>query len=184
MKAKVLIPLLILLLVSCTADPLEDRIRSVSDMGYLETVRYELKLIVRNEPARLEEFKPGKRVVLYSYVATVTSGIDLSKLSADNFDASNGRLTITLQEPDADDLIVEMDESSIKKEFEKVDILRTSFSNAEREELRRAAEKRVWEKIEEYGILEDAKENAVSILELLFEPLGYEEITVKFVNNE
>ncbi|MCQ2118721.1 MAG: DUF4230 domain-containing protein [Bacteroidales bacterium] len=177
----ILTALVCLAAVSCGKDPMALQIKKIAEMDFLETTTYELNYLTRNGPSEYEQYKPGKRVLLYSGVARITAGIDLSGFSYDNveIDKAGGTITVTLPQPMIS--IVEIPEDRIKKEYEKVSPFRSSFMAQEKEQIKKDFEDELRKKvIPGLGIEDEARKDAREFMTITFNALGYENVFVKF----
>lgn len=185
MNIRTLFPFLIcaLLAVSCswrTDSRLDEKIRQLGETSELGTSEYVLNFVFKNDDAFFERIKPGKRKILYSGTAYLKAGIDMSGFGPENVDVDRmaGVLTVTL--PKAKLLSVNIPEEEIKAEHKRVDVTRMDFSGEEKLQMRRKAEIEVLRSVRDLGIIEEAQKNAETVVEILFEPLGFKTIKCVF----
>lgn len=167
----------------------DDCLRLIGECAQLGTVEYTCGMKFRNTPAKFEAFKPGPRVILYSAKVKVKAGVDLSDMSKVSAETSlDGRsVTVTLPRPVILDCKIEPED--INREFEKIGFFRWKFTNEEKLEMRRKAEKELREQVTglkpRIPILKEAEANARTEIELLLKATGkYDKVTVNFKGNE
>lgn len=190
MKRLLIILLCLAAASSCARKSIgDDCMRLLGECAQLGTVEYTCDMKFRNTPAKFEAFKPGPRVILYSAKVHVKAGVDLGDMSRVSAETSlDGRsVTVTLPRPVVLDTKIEP--KDINREFEKIGFFRWKFTNEEKLEMRRKAEKELKEQMAgpnpRIPILKDAENNARTEVELLLKATGrYDNVTVKFKGNE
>ena len=146
------------------------------ELNDLATVQYVVtKIIKANDDSW---FKIGTRKILMSCTATLTAGIDLSKITENNIDIKNK--TIDLHLPHATLLSLDIKPEDLKTEYEDVSLFRSSFSSAERDAFAAQGEANIRKSVDSLGILQTAEINANFILTDFLRRLGYEKINIHY----
>lgn len=180
---KSLIACLSLMILLWSCGPSEDellskRILGLTKMAELGTVEYTVKKIVKVDDYAW--YKYGERKILFSCTAILKAGIDLKDFSPEDVIVDKATKSITVTLPDAKLLSYNIPLDLIKQEFCSVTGFRFKFKPEEKLDLKVQGEKSILEEVPNYGILEDARNNAKDFFEATFSLLGYERITVNF----
>jgi hypothetical protein len=176
---------LTLILASCapSAEQLEQEVennlRQLSELG---TVEYVVTKIVKASD-NATWYKFGDRKIIFTCKANLKAGIDLSELPKDSIQVDAGQKSISLVLPKAKLLSCNMKPDDIFLVYEKTALVRSSFSNAERDDVMAQGEKNIKENVAELGILTDAENNAEMFLEAFLKQAGYHQIEIKFLQN-
>lgn len=165
----------------------QEAARLLGECTELGTVEYTCDIRFQNEPDKLEPLKVGPRVILYSAKAYIKAGIDLEDKERIKIESIGRSVTVTLPKPII--LTCKVEPKDISKDFEKIGLFRSKFTNQEKLEICRKAEKDLRQQTEgdnpRIDILSEAEANARAELELLLKATGrYDNITVKFEGNE
>ena len=172
----------LLLLSSCgpsKEEIIKQKIQSLTEMAELGTVEYTVKKIIKcnnNE----DWYKYGERKILYSSIAYLKAGIDMSGFTAEKIVVDNVNNTITATLPKAKLLSMNMPLELIKEEYCRVTGFRDDFSTEERLSLKQQGETAIREDVPNLGILEDAEKNAKMFFEAMFSRFGYDNVIVNF----
>ena len=148
-------------------------INEVRPLARLETIQYSVEKIITAEIGQ-EIFGPlfGDRLLFVAH-GVVIAGVDLSKLTADDLQISNGILEITLPAPEIFVATLDNDKSYVYDRD-------TGFLRRPEVELetlaRQAAEYEIREGALNDGILDQARINAEVFLERLINNLGFEDV--------
>jgi hypothetical protein len=182
------IPCLILAVFAFTACNQEEKLLErkteniLKELGGLGTVEYVVSKIVKaNDNATWYKF--GDRKILFTCKAYLKAGIDLSELPKDSIQIDARQKSISLVLPKAKLLSYNMKPDDIHLVYEKTALVRSSFSNAERDDVMAQGEKNIKESIAELGILTDAENNAKMFLEAFLKQAGFKQINMKFSKN-
>lgn len=151
----------------------ETIIRSIRPLARLETIQYSVEKVITAESGQGPlGFLFGDRLLLVAH-GNVIAGVDLSKITEDNFRLDGGVLRLTL--PDPEIFVSALDSERTYVYDREVGIL-TDGSISLESEARQAAEEAIAEAALDDGILELARQNAEFYLEKLLETLGYPEV--------
>lgn len=152
-------------------------VKQVQGLSKLETSKYTLEKILDAERSRrfVPEFLAGEKLVFIAH-GEVVGGVDLSKVTDEDITISENSLTMRLPEP-------EIMYSRIDNEKSRVYERDTGlFSDADKDlesEVRAEAEQLLRQEAIEGGILKESRENAEQGLRLLFNSMGYSEVTFR-----
>jgi hypothetical protein len=145
-------------------------VREVQSLARLETIQYTVEKVITAE-INQGVFGPlfGDKLLFVAH-GYVIAGVDLSKLSTDELDITDNKLTIKL--PDAEVFVATLnnDESYIYDRT--TGLFRKSDPDLETD-ARQAAEQEILNAALEDGILEQAQLNAEVFIERLLNDLGY-----------
>jgi Protein of unknown function (DUF4230) len=175
----ILLVALSLLLLSCK-DNKEQQMQEVlalKQMSDLATAQYVVTKIIKANDNKTW-YKPGDRKILISCKATLTAGIDLSAITADNVHITDK--DIDLQLPHAKLISLNIKPEDVQKEYEAEDILRDPFTSEERNDLAIQAETQIKNSVPSLGILEAGEKNATLFITNFLTRLGYQKVTVHF----
>lgn len=181
---KLLMSLLITILVTSCRPSKEElmhqRVQTLSEMAELGTIEYTIKKIIKCNSDVW--YKYGDRKILYSSVAYLKAGIDMSEFSPENVKIDKANKTITATFPKAKLLSMNMPLELIKEEYCRVTGLRDEFTTEERLLLKQQGEAAIREDVPNLGILEDAENSAKLFFETMFSKFGYDKVIVNFEN--
>lgn len=169
------------ILSSCARDVEKEtmeKVECLAEMTELGTVEYTVKKIISVDDAVW--YKYGDRKLLFSSVAYLKAGIDMSGFKPENVKVDTKNSTIAATLPKAKLLSFNMPLEEIKQEYSRVSKLRFDFTPEERLDLKQQGEKAIREEISSLGILNEAEKNAEDFFTAVFTQLGYRTITVKF----
>ena len=152
---------------------------SLNEMSELATVEYTITKIIKANDNKTW-FKMGDRKILMSCEATIKAGIDLSKLSENDFTISNKNITIRLPYPQIISLNIAPE--NLKVEYQQVGVFRDPFKTQERDALAAQAETQIRNSLNKLGILEQAKANTSLFVSNFLKQLGYENISISYAN--
>jgi len=150
----------------------------IKQLSELATVEYVVTKIIKANDNNTW-YKVGDRKILMSCRATLTAGIDLSKIDEENIKISNKNITMVL--PRAKLLSINIKPEDIKTEYEEVSIFRTPFTNAERDVLAAQGEKQIKGSADSLGILQSAEINASLIISNFLKRSGYQTVNISFI---
>ena len=168
-----------LLLSACNENNLKEkqqRMLEIREMSDLATVQYIVTKIIKAKDDSW--FKVGTRKILMSCKASLTAGIDLSKISEKNIDINHKTIDLTL--PHATLLSLDIKPEDIVTEYEDVSLLRSAFTSAERDALATQGETSIRNSVDSLGILQTAEVNANFILTAFLQKMGYEKINIHY----
>jgi hypothetical protein len=149
----------------------------IENVAQLGTVEYTItKLVVADDKAF---YKIGARKVIFSCKATLKAGIDMKNFSAEDAKIDGKEISINLPEPTI--LAMNMPVEDIKCEYMKVSGLRHDFTAEDRNALLKQGEESILGDVENYGIIDSAKENATMFFESLLKQAGFEKVTINFI---
>ena len=111
-------------------DKLNSQFSSMSEMAELGTVEYTITKIVKASDEALYKF--GDRKIIFSSKATMKAGIDLADFSRQNIsvDEKTKSATVTLPKPEL--LSFNMPPEDTHLVYQKIGMVRSRFSTAER----------------------------------------------------
>lgn len=171
-------------LVSCSEDvPTEKEldVYQIQSVGTLSTTEYTFGKILKltdDQPW----YKFGERKILISVKAKVKAGIDLAKLSQEDFSVKGRTITITL--PPADIVSFEMNPNEVRTVAEDVNGFRANFTQEEKLKILQLGEQDLKREIMSSNILSDARKNATVFLTNFYKELGFERVIVQYNNQE
>lgn len=170
--------LLITLLYSCSKkDPQLSHVMALQQMNDLATVEYIVTKIIKANDNKTW-YKMGDRKILMSCKATITAGIDLSKLNKEDVHIDGKNIELIL--PHSKLISLNIKPEDITTEYEAIDVLRQSFTSEERNALAIQAENQVRQSVESLGVLQTAETNAALFINHFLVKLGYEKINIRF----
>jgi hypothetical protein len=147
-----------------------ERVRVLSK---LETVHYQMeKVISGKSTGPLPDFFTSDRILLVAH-GEVVGGIDFAGLSSADVEVADGRVMITI--PDPEILYSKLDNDRTYVYDRQTGLFNKPDPNLE-SQLRSVAEQQIRQAAIEDGILLKARENAEETLRTLVEGLGYEEV--------
>lgn len=167
------------LISSCgeeTKEPPKADVYEIKNIGLLSTSEYTVGKIIKLTDEG-EWYKVGDRKILMSCKAKIKAGVDLKKLREGDITVTGNTVTIVL--PPAEMTAFVMDPKLTHTEMESVSGLRQRFSQSEKYNYMRQAEKAIRRDMNETKILKDAENNAAMFLEDFYEQMGFEEVIVK-----
>ena len=155
----------------------EQAVMGLLQMSDLATAEYVVTKIIKASDDQTW-YKAGDRKILMSCKATIVAGIDLSKLSEEDFSISGESITITL--PRAKLLYINIKPEDIKTAYEEVSLFRTKFTSEEKNQLAIQAENQIKESVPSLGVLLTAETNASLFVDNFLKNLGYKQININF----
>ena len=121
-------------------------VRTLKDLAELATVEYSVTKIVSYKDVAWY----GDRKILFEAAATVKAGIDLNELTDQDIQLENdAAVTITLPAPKI--LLFNMKPENMREIFNESGILRSDFSNQEKDGLLSQGEKDIRAKVGPHG---------------------------------
>ena len=175
--------LVLLLFLCCTGCNKKEKqlqqVLALQQMNDLATVEYVVTKIIKANDNKTW-YKIGDRKILMSCKATLTAGIDLAAVKAEQVNIDGKNITLTL--PHSKMISVNIKPEDIVEEYQAVNILRQSFTSEERNALAIQAENQIKASIGELGILQSAETNAALFVNNFLYRLGYETIKINFDN--
>ncbi len=160
-------------------DP-KSAVLSLKEMSELATVEYTVTKIIKANDNKTW-FKMGDRKILMSAEANIKAGIDLGKLTPDDFSINDKNITIRLPYPKI--ISLNIPPEKLKVEYQEVSAFRDPFKSGERDALAAQAETQIKSSLEQLGILEQAKANTSLFVSNFLKQLGYENISISFANS-
>jgi hypothetical protein len=148
-------------------------VRNVRTLARLETIEYRIEKVIKAEVGQGmfgELF--GDKLIFVAHGMAI-AGIDMSKFGPDNMELNDGILYVTLPEPEV--FVATLDNSQSYVYDRDTGFLTKGDVNLE-STARREAEKEIEKAAIEYGILDQAHQNAAYYLERLFNSLGYPQV--------
>ena len=167
------------LISSCgeeTKEPPKADVYEIKNVGLLATSEYTIGKIVKLTDVP-EWYQLGDRKILMSCKAKVKAGVDLKKIKEGDITVEGNTITVVL--PPAEYTSFTMDPKLTHTEMESVSGFRDAFSQSEKNNYMRQAEKAIKRDMNETNILRDAKQNAEMFVEDFYKQLGYEKVIVK-----
>ena len=170
----------LLLLAGCgKKEPPLEKVLALQQMSGLATVEYVVTKIIKANDNKAW-YKFGDRKILMSCKATLTAGIDLSVVKANQVNIDGKAISLTL--PHSKLIAINIKPEDIVAEYEEVDVLRQPFTSEERNDLAVQAESQIKASIGELGILQTAETNASLFINNFLHHLGYQKISINFDN--
>ncbi|MCU0235825.1 MAG: DUF4230 domain-containing protein [Acidobacteria bacterium] len=149
--------------------------RTLKDLAELATVEYSVTKIVSYKDVAWY----GDRKILFETAATVKAGIDLNELTDHDIQLQDGKaVTVTLPRPKI--LLFNMKPEHMREIFNESGILRSDFSNEEKDGLLSQGEKDIRAKVARMDILERAARNARILVESWLKKMGFATVRVAF----
>ena len=174
----------VLLAASCAKKEEESqwqqRMRQAAELG---TVQYTVQKVVSNNDESWKIF--GDRKILFSFKAVIKAGIDMEKFDPQSVRVSEnkrkGTKKISLELPQPKILTYNVRPEDVKLLYSEVSLLRTEYTNKERDEI---VAKGLWELKTDKEltgmILRDARLNAESFVEMLLRRNGFTNVEITF----
>lgn len=150
-------------------------VRTLKDLAELATVEYSVTKIVSYKDVAWY----GDRKILFETAATVKAGIDLNELTDQDIKQEND-LTVTISLPAPKILLFNMKPEQMREIFNESGILRSNFSNEEKDGLLSQGEKDIRAKVGQMDILQRAARNARILVESWLKKMGFEAVHVVF----
>jgi hypothetical protein len=151
-------------------------VRTLKDLAELATVEYSVTKIVSYKDVAWY----GDRKILFEAAATVKAGIDLNELTENDIkeEADDDAVTITLPAPKI--LLFNMKPENMREIFNESGILRSDFSNQEKDGLLSQGEKDIRVKVGQMDILQRAARNARILIESWLKKTGFTAVHIVF----
>ena len=187
MKKRVIWALMVgaaMLAAACTKQPEENAWqKSMRQAAELGTVQYTVQKVVSNNDESWKIF--GDRKILFSFKAEIKAGIDMEKFDPQTVRVSEnkrkGTKKISLELPQPKILTYNVRPDDVKLLYSEVSLLRTEYTNKERDEI---VAKGLWELKTDKEltgmILRDARLNAESFVEMLLHRNGFTNVEITF----
>lgn len=179
MKKLAIILTLSLFLYACGKEEKIDFQKQLKQAAELSTIECTITKVFGLTDNTLEWL--GNRTVLFSCQATMKAGVDMDKFNVDDISISDEKITITLPAPEIFSYNIPPDE--IKEIYSDLGVLRSNFSQKERDEVFHVAEEEIKGDEEILSsILKEAKESSKTFFEALLRQNGYSDININFKN--
>jgi tRNA(Glu) U13 pseudouridine synthase TruD len=149
--------------------------RTLKDLAELATVEYSVTKIVSYKDVAWY----GDRKILFETAATVKAGIDLNEL-VDQDIKLDGDSAVTVSLPQPKILLFNMKPEHMREIFNESGILRSDFSNQEKDGLLSQGEKDIRAMVARMDILERAARNARILVESWLKKMGFATVHVVF----
>lgn len=158
----------------------QQKMKQAAELG---TVQYTVQKVVSNNDESWKIF--GDRKILFSFKAVIKAGIDMEKFDPQSVRVSEnkrkGTKKISLELPQPKIFTYNIRPEDVKLLYSEVSLLRTEYSNKERDEI---VAKGLWElktnKELTAMILRDARLNAESFVEMLLRRNGFTNVEITF----
>jgi len=201
MKKYTLILSLLLCLTAChhekqaetpppPVDTLSVLVTQIQQCSRIYTTAYQIhKVVTHDDVIRLKgsflaqsfniKMPLGDRKIAIPIDATLKAYIDMSQFSQSNVEKENGKIIITLPDPQVIMTSSKIDQKNIK---EYVGLVRSHFTDAEMSNYEQQGRAAIIESIPQLGIIPTAQENAARVLVPLITQMGYreEDIIIQF----
>jgi len=201
MKKYTLILSLLLCLTAChhekqaetpppPVDTLSVLVTQIQQCSRIYTTAYQIhKVVTHDDVIRLKgsflaqsfniKMPLGDRKIAIPMDATLKAYIDMSQFSKSNVEKENGKIIITLPDPQVVMTSSRIDQKNIK---EYVGLVRSHFTDAEMSNYEQQGRAAIIESIPQLGIIPTAQENAARVLVPLITQMGYreEDIIIQF----
>jgi len=150
-------------------------VRTLKDLAELATVEYSVTKIVSYKDVAWY----GDRKILFAAAATVKAGIDLNELNDQDIKLDNdSAVSISLPAPKI--LLFNMKPENMREIFNESGILRSDFSNTEKDGLLSQGEKDIRAKVGKMDILQRAARNARILIESWLKKTGFTAVHIVF----
>lgn len=154
------------------ADRAYAQLSQLADQNRLEFTEFTIKELCGSKDESFWKFL-GDKEVLYRLTAHVTAGIDLSKMKPDALQiSSDGVVRLTL--PHCEVFEVDIPDSLIVNEYERVTGISRDFSLGQRIKVQVEGEKEIRRANYEPNITIEAEKNAVLFFKALLAQVGYD----------
>jgi hypothetical protein len=151
-------------------------IHAIQPLARLETIQYSVEKVITGETGQgLFKTFVGDKLLFIAH-GTVIAGVDLSKLSLDHIQERDGSLILSLPEPEIFIASLDNEQSYI---YDRQTGIFTKGNPQLETEVRRAAEKEIEAAALQDGILQLAKQNAITFLTNFLGDLGYDHVIVE-----
>jgi hypothetical protein len=150
-------------------------VRTLKDLAELATVEYSVTKIVSYKDVAWY----GDRKILFEAAATVKAGIDLNELTDQDIKLEDA-YSVTISLPAPKILLFNMKPENMREIFNESGILRSEFSNQEKDGLLSQGEKDIRIKVGQMDILQRAARNARILLESWLKKMGFKAVHVIF----
>jgi hypothetical protein len=151
-------------------------IHAIQPLARLETIQYSVEKVITGETGQgLFKTFVGDKLLFIAH-GTVIAGVDLSKLSLDHIQERDGGLVLSLPEPEIFIASLDNEQSYI---YDRQTGIFTKGNPQLETEVRRAAEKEIEAAALQDGILQLAKQNAITFLTNFLRDLGYDHVIVE-----
>jgi len=154
-----------------------DIVTAVKETGKLVTAEYTLSKIIKANDNKTW-YKVGDRKILMTCEAHLKAGIDLQKISAANVVQNDS--TVVLHLPPSEIFSLNIPADKIQVQYQQIDMLRSPFSAAEREQLLGQAQRQIEQLADSLGILKTAEENAAVFIKRMLQPTTSKQIEISF----
>jgi len=150
-------------------------VRTLKDLAELATVEYHVTKIVSYKDVAWY----GDRKILFEAAATVKAGIDMNELTDQDIQLNDdAAVSITLPQPKI--LLFNMKPEHMREIFNESGILRSDFSNQEKDDLLSQGEKDIRVKVARMDIQKRAARNARILVESWLKKMGFSQVNVSF----
>jgi len=149
--------------------------RTLKDLAELATIEYSVTKIVSYKDVAWY----GDRKILFETAATVKAGIDLNEL-ADQDIKLEGDSGVTVSLPQPKILLFNMKPEQMREIFNESGVLRSNFSNEEKDGLLSQGEIDIRAKVATMDILQRAARNARILIESWLKKMGFTAVRVVF----
>jgi hypothetical protein len=191
MKKSILYILTLFAFFSCGEEKTPpDDVYKIRDIGHLSTTEYTVGKIIKVDDSnydvtefewedwtKLPKVQYGDRRILISCKSKVKAGIDLSKIQDGDITVVGSTIEIKL--PPAEITSFSMDPRSVRTQMEDRSGYTDPFTEEEKTDFLKQGEESIREDLNDYGILEDANDNAEAFLIDFYKQLGYKKVVVK-----
>ena len=150
-------------------------VRTLKDLAELATVEYSVTKIVSYKDVAWY----GDRKILFEAAATVKAGIDMNELTDQDIKLENDSI-VTISLPAPKILLFNMKPENMREIFNESGILRSDFSNQEKDGLLSQGEKDIRAKVGRMDILQRAARNARILVESWLKKTGFSRVHVVF----
>lgn len=171
----------ILLFSGCQSSKRENisEVLSLKEMSELATSQYVVSKIIKASDDQTW-YKPGNRKIIMTCKATLTAGIDLSKLTKENISFDENSVTVKL--PRAHLISLDIKPDNVRTAYEDISMFRSKFSTQEKNMLAADAEKQIRASVDSLGILTTAETNATLFISNYLKLRGFETVNINFEN--
>ena len=159
-------------------DLVKERTQQISEVSQFSTVEYTVKKVIKAEDNAW--YKIGERKILFTCTAYLKAGVDLNNFSIQNVEINESSKSAVITLPHAELMSVNIPPDEIHLVYQKVGLLRSNFSAAQRNALIKQGEQDIINDIDNIGILQQAEDNATQWMKTYFKQLGFDNVTVKF----
>jgi hypothetical protein len=166
-----------------TIRPTRSVVVAVRDLARLESAEYHIERVMdlKEKQSRFMGLIEAEDGILLVASGSVTAGVDLSKMAAEDFKIDETKHSVSIKLPAPTILSSRLDNERTYVHTRRTDLLARRQEGLE-SRARQEAEKSIVEAAKESGILSRARKNSEQTIKSLVRSLGYERVEVSFAD--